>query len=131
MNFMDIINLLNQLQTEIAELQAALADGEAFAKAQYDAGFAAGVASVTAPDVQAQIDAAVAAAIEPLNNAIAALQEQVDKIPAIMQAATLAENARVMAIVSEAEVVVNEKMDKLAAAVKEAAVDFKNKLMLS
>lgn len=135
MDFSAVIQLLNDLQNKIAELQLAIADADAFAKAQYDKGFADGVASVQVPDVQAQIDAAVALAVEPLNAQIELLnakvnelQAQVDQIPNLVSEAVKAENDRVLAIVSNAEVVVNESLDKLSGAVREAALDLKSKI---
>lgn len=137
MGFENIIVLLNGLQEKIAELQLALADADAFAKAQYDRGFADGVASVGVPDIQEQIDAAVALAVAPLNaqiellNAkVSELQAQVDAIPNLVTDAVKAENARVVEIVASAEVVVNESLDKLSGAVKEAAQDLKAKILL-
>jgi hypothetical protein len=102
MEFSKIVQLLTDLQSKIVELQIALADGETFAKAQYDAGFAAGVASVVLPDVQAQIDAAVAplnALIVELSNKVNELQSQVDASAAALVAAVQAERERVLLIV--------------------------------
>lgn len=76
---MDIIKLLQELQSSIGALQAQLLDAQAaadsIAKENYDMGFAAGVASVPADDKiysQAELDAAVG----PLQEQISALQIQ-------------------------------------------------------
>lgn len=74
---MDLVALLNNLVANIASLQAQLADAQKaaddLAKAKYDEGFAAGVASVGPGDKiysQAEVDAIVL----PLNEKIAALE---------------------------------------------------------
>ncbi len=89
---MDLVTLLNNLIANINALQLQLADAQvsadALAKAKFDEGFAAGVASVTGGGfTQADIDAAVATAVAPLITQVAALQVQVDGIPAQILAA--------------------------------------------
>lgn len=99
MDFSQIIALL-------ADLQVKLADVEAFSKAQYDKGFADGVASVVVPpvdpDLQAKLDEALAK--------ISDLQAQVDALPAKIQEAVMAENARVLAIVKAEELDLEAKI---------------------
>ena len=87
---MDIIALLQGLASKIAELQVALQDaqaaGDSIAKEAYDKGFADGVASQPPPvdDVtpfsQADIDAAVLAAVEPLQSQVSAMQSEMDAL---------------------------------------------------
>ncbi len=90
---MDLVTLLNNLIANITALQLQLADAQvsadALAKAKFDEGFAAGVASVTPAGgfTQADIDAAVATAVAPLVAQVASLQVQVDGIPAQILAA--------------------------------------------
>lgn len=83
---MDIVKLLQDLTASIAALQAQLVDAQAaadsIAKENYDKGFEDGVASVPPPVSdkiysQAELDAAVAGAVGPLQEQIASLQEQV------------------------------------------------------
>lgn len=91
---MDLVKLLQDLATSIAALTSQLADAQAAADASakmaYDKGFADGVASV--PPVtdkiysQAELDAAVAGAVQPLidqvamlNDQVAAMQGQIDQ----------------------------------------------------
>lgn len=86
---MDLLQLLQDLIANLADLQAKLADAEASLaaakQASFDEGFAAGVASVpVSGDLkfsQADLDAAVAAAVGPLNDQIAAMQAQLDGVP--------------------------------------------------
>lgn len=89
---MDLIKLLNDLvanvsalQGQIAELQAKLIDAQAeldrVAKESYDKGFADGVASVPVSDKvfsQAEADALVASAVEPLKKEIEGLKLAVE-----------------------------------------------------
>ena len=87
---MDIIALLQGLALKIEELGLALADaqaaGDSIAKEAYDKGFADGVASVPPPtdDVtpfsQADLDAAVLAAVEPLQAQVSAMQSEMDAL---------------------------------------------------
>lgn len=86
---MEIIKLLQDLAASVAALQAQLADAQAaadsIAKEAYDKGFADGVASVPTSDKlysQEELDAAIAAAVGPLNEKVAELQAQVDSFPA-------------------------------------------------
>lgn len=97
---MDIKALLDGLAAQIALLQAQLVDTQAaadsIAKENYDKGFADGVASVPVGGgsfTQADIDAAVAAAVQPLNDQVAAMQATIDTIPDQIHAAVLAEDA--------------------------------------
>lgn len=64
---MDLLSLLNGLVAQLADAQKAADD---LAKAKFDEGFAAGVASVPPPSdkifSQAELDAAVAAAVAPV-----------------------------------------------------------------
>ncbi len=83
----DLIKLLQDLSASIAALQAQLVDAQAAAQAQYDKGFQDGKASVPGGFSQADLDKAVADAVAPLNLQIAALQAQVDGIPAQIDAA--------------------------------------------
>lgn len=86
---MDIVKLLQDLAATIAALQTQLADAQAaaesIAKEAYDKGFADGVASVPVSDKiysQAELDAAVASATEPLHGQIAELQVKVSELEA-------------------------------------------------
>lgn len=98
----------------LADLQAKLADVSAFAKEQYDKGFADGVASVVVdPEKkfsQADLDAAVSAAVAPLSEQIAAMQAQLDGVPQMVKDAVLAENARIMQIVKDEELDLEGKL---------------------
>jgi hypothetical protein len=90
MDPMGIAEMLKGLVEKIALLQTALVDAEAaaasIAKEAYDKGFAEGVASVppvpedVTPFTQADIDAAVALAVEPLNLEIASLKMEMDAL---------------------------------------------------
>lgn len=95
MDFSQIISLL-------AELQTKLADVEAFAKEQYDKGFADGVASVPpAPSedpLQGQLDAANAK-ISEMAAQIASMQAQIDAFPALVADAVAQEKGRLVSIV--------------------------------
>lgn len=93
---MDLVKLLNDLVANIAALQLQLADAQAsadaLAKTKYDEGFAAGVASVPVLPPsdkifsQADLDAAVAGAVEPIKSQIVELQAKVDSIQAALDA---------------------------------------------
>lgn len=92
---MDLAQLLSGLLESLNALQAKLADAEQaaeeLAKAKYDEGFAAGVASVVPPVgdkiySQAELDLAVESAVLPLQEQITMLQGQVDGIPALVDA---------------------------------------------
>lgn len=92
---MDIVKLLQDLSATISSLQLALADAEAaavqIAKENYDKGFADGVASVPPPVVsdkifsQEELDAAVKAAVEPLQARVVELEALVEEIKAGVQ----------------------------------------------
>ena len=82
---MDLLKVLQDMIANIQALQTALADAEVAVAVEkqksYDEGFAAGVASVPVDDgatpfSQADLDAAVSAAVEPLNAQIADLSAQ-------------------------------------------------------
>lgn len=76
---MDLLTLLNGLVAQLADAQKAADD---LAKAKYDEGFAAGVASVGPGDKlysQAELDAKVA-------EAVAAVQVQLDGVAAELEA---------------------------------------------
>ena len=87
---MDIIALLQGLALKIEELKVALADSQAAADSiaaeAYAKGFADGVASVPPPvdDVtpfsQADLDAAVLAAVEPLQAQVSAMQGEMEAL---------------------------------------------------
>lgn len=86
---MDLVALLNSLVANIAALQAQLVDAQAsadaLAKAKYDEGFAAGVASVGGSDKiysQAELDAKIAEAVLPLNEKVASLEAKIVEIEA-------------------------------------------------
>ena len=90
-NNMDLVQLLNNLVANIAALQAQLVDAQAsadaLAKAKYDEGFAAGVASVGSGDKiysQAELDAKVAEAVAPLNAKIVELDAKVVALQALV-----------------------------------------------
>lgn len=83
---MDLVQLLKDLAASIAALTSQLADAQAAAdaaaKMSYDKGFADGVASVPAGGgdkiySQAELDAAVTAAVQPLSDQVTALTAQV------------------------------------------------------
>lgn len=97
---MDLVALLNNLVANIAALQAQLVDAQAsadaLAKAKYDEGFAAGVASVGGGEKiysQAELDAKIVEAIAPLNVKIAELDAKVLEL----EAAVLAEAGKLVA----------------------------------
>lgn len=97
-----LVKLLNDLATSIDALKAQLVDAQVAAQANYDAGFAAGVASVGGGDklfTQADLDKAVADAVAPLNVSIAALQAQIDAVPAQIADAVSAAKAKLKALV--------------------------------
>ena len=102
-----LVNLLTALSSSITALQAQLVDAQAAAKSQYDAGFAAGAASVpvTPPSdkiySQADLDAAVAAAVAPLQAQVSALQAQVDALPQQIADAVAAAKAELKALALE------------------------------
>lgn len=109
---MDLVSLLNNLVANIASLQAQLADAQKaaddLAKAKYDEGFAAGVASVQPSDKiysQAEVDAIVL----PLNEKIAALELAITDInatiPAKIAEAVAAFKAELLAKYEEQQVV--------------------------
>lgn len=109
---MDLVSLLNNLVANIASLQAQLADAQKaaddLAKAKYDEGFAAGVASVGPGDKiysQAELDAIVL----PLNEKIAALELTVNElsasIPVKIAEAVAAFKAELLAKYEAAQVV--------------------------
>lgn len=93
----NIVELLQNLVSTINNLQQQLADAQAavnqVAQDSYNQGFAAGAASVTPPPSdkiysQVELDAAVQAAVDPLNQQImvlngqiASMQAQIDSIP--------------------------------------------------
>lgn len=85
---MNLFELFAALQVTITELQAKLAEAEtALAEAKqasYDEGFAAGAASAQSDKIysQADLDAAVASAIAPLEAANADLMVQLDGVKA-------------------------------------------------
>ena len=133
MDFSNLITMLAELQEKINSLTQALADGDAFARAQYDAGYAAGIAA-GGGDVQAQIDAAVAAAVGPLNEqimalgeSIAALQVQIDGIPGQIAVAVKSENDRVVAVLQEEK---TKLVEKIMPALDEAAETLLSKIVL-
>lgn len=103
---MDLLLMLQELVAKLADAAAAL---EVAKRASYDEGFAAGVASVGGnPDVkftQADLDAAVASAVAPLNEQIAALQAQVDGIPAVVADAIAAFKAELAQKYADQQVV--------------------------
>jgi uncharacterized small protein (DUF1192 family) len=114
---MDLVKLLNDLVANIAALQAQLVDAQAsadaLAKQKYDEGFAAGVASVPPPVSdkifsQAELDAAVAGAVEPLKSQIAGLQAELDQVKAGIDAkvaeAVAAVKAEFLAKLKNAEI---------------------------
>lgn len=96
---MDLVGLLNGMadafkaaSEQIAALQLQLVDAQAsadaFAKAKYDEGFAAGVQSVI-PNVdkiysQAELDQKVSEAVIPLQEQIAGMQAQIDAVPSVI-----------------------------------------------
>ena len=89
---MDLVQLLNSLVANIAALQAQLVDAQAsadaLAKQKYDEGFAAGVASVPVVPggfTQEQVDAAVLAAVEPLQKKVSDLEAKVAELEASVQ----------------------------------------------
>ena len=125
---MDLVVLLNSLVANIAALQAQLVDAQAsadaLAKAKYDEGFAAGVASVGGGEKiysQAELDAKIAEAVAPLNVKIAELDAKVAELSA--------------ALVAEAGKLVAFKADLLAkyeaqqVAESEGETGFKNLLV--
>lgn len=77
---MDLIKLLQDLVASIDALKLQLVDAQAAAQANYDKGFADGKASVSGGFSQADLDAAVKAAVDPLNAQIAAMQLQLDGV---------------------------------------------------
>lgn len=77
---MDLVKLLQDLLANVTALQTQLVDAEAAAKANYDQGFADGVASIPVSDKifsQADLDAAVLGAVAPLQIQIDDLKAQV------------------------------------------------------
>jgi hypothetical protein len=114
MDLMNLAELLKSLAAQIAELQGKLVDAEAaaasIAKENYDKGFIDGVASVpaapedTTPFSQMDLDAAVAAAIEPMAMEIAMLKEKVAMLEVeIQEAAAKAVAAFKMELMSKYE----------------------------
>lgn len=98
---MDLIQLLQGLQQQIADAQAA---AEKLAKENYDKGFADGVLSVGNGDKiysQVEADALIAAAVTPLSEKVAALQVQVDGIPGLISDAVFKAKSDVLAAVLE------------------------------
>jgi hypothetical protein len=96
----NIIKLLNDLQASISSLQAQLSDAQAavaqVAKENYDKGFADGVASVGPGDkIYSQVE--MDAALQPLKDQVAALQVQLDGVPAQIEAAVAAGKAELKA----------------------------------
>jgi uncharacterized small protein (DUF1192 family) len=116
---MNFLELLTSMVAQIGELQTALQDAQATAdklvKEAYDKGFADGVASVppvgedTTPFSQADIDAAVAAAVAPMNEQIVALQAEVEGLKAqieqVKSEAVAAFKAELLAKYEEMQVV--------------------------
>lgn len=107
---MSLLDLLNGLVAQLADAQAA---ADALAKAKYDEGFAAGVASVQTGFTQADIDAAVKAAVDPLNAQVALLQASVDGIPAQLEAAKVAVKSAVLDLVKSEELDLEGKLSAL------------------
>jgi flagellar capping protein FliD len=110
---MDLITLLTNLNNALSALQQQLADAQAAAQAQYDKGFADGKASVTGGFTQADIDAAVKAAVDPLNEQIAAMQSQIDSIPAQIEVARTELKAAVKSLMQAEELDEESKLDNL------------------
>ncbi len=90
---MDIVKMLQDLAASIAALTSQLSDAQAaadaIAKTAYDKGFVDGVASVPPPVndkiySQAELDAAVASAVAPLNETVAAMQVQLADLQAVV-----------------------------------------------
>jgi hypothetical protein len=79
--FEQILAALAALQTQVVELQANALIRE---QAKYDEGYAAGLAASGNGGIysQEQLDAAVAAAVNPLKDEIAALKLEVDALKA-------------------------------------------------
>lgn len=125
---MDLVALLNNLVANIATLQAQLVDAQAsadaLAKAKYDEGFAAGVASV--PVVpggfsQEQVDAFIAAAVAPLNEKIALLDAKIVEL----EAALVAEAGKLVAFKAD----LLAKYEAQQVAESEGETGFKNLLV--
>jgi len=111
---MDLMTLIQNILSNVESLKEQLADANAAIaiekKASYDEGFAAGKVSVNPggdPEVkftQADIDAAVA----PLNEQLAALQTQVDNIPAQIDQAVVAFKADLAQKYADLQVIENQ-----------------------
>lgn len=90
---MDIIAMLQDLVAKMSALQASLVDAQASLevekKASYDEGFAAGVASVPVVTgggfTQEQVDAAVSAAIAPIQAELDGVKEELEAVKASLQ----------------------------------------------
>jgi uncharacterized small protein (DUF1192 family) len=96
---------LKALFDALDALKSQLSDADALLKSEYARGFADGVASVSVdPEKkysQADVDAAVSAAVAPLNEQIAALQAQVDSFDAKIKAALEGEDQRILDLISK------------------------------
>lgn len=84
---MDLLALLQDVVLKLAQAEALLA---AEKKASFDAGFAAGVASVSGGSdkiySQEELDAAVAAALAPVKEELVLLKEEIAQLKAAFQA---------------------------------------------
>ena len=79
---MDLLQILKDLQAQLANVEALVAVEK---QASYDAGFAAGVASVTGNDKvysQAEFDAKLAEAVSPLQAELAVVKAEVEGLKA-------------------------------------------------
>lgn len=94
---MNLLEQLVALVASIGELQQKLADAQAaadeLAKAKFDEGFAAGVASVNVGSdkiySQVELDAKIAEVVAPLDAKIVELQVKVDEIPSLIESAKI------------------------------------------
>lgn len=94
---MNLLEQLVALVASIGELQQKLADAQAaadeLAKAKFDEGFAAGVASVNVGSdkiySQVDLDAKIAEVVAPLDAKIVELQVKVDEIPSLIESAKI------------------------------------------
>lgn len=110
---------LKALFDALEALKVQLSDASALLKSEYDRGFADGVASVSVdPEKkfsQADLDAAVSAAVAPLQDQIAAMQAQIDGFDARLQGALEGEDQRVLDLISK-------EIGELVAGIKPAVV---------
>jgi signal transduction protein with GAF and PtsI domain len=110
----DVESLFQEIIAKMQELQLKLSDAEAFSKAQYDKGFADGVASVPVPppvdtELEKKLEDALLKIAE-LEAKVSEMQALLDAVPAQIADAVKAENARVLEIVKAEELDLESKL---------------------